>query len=808
MDSILLASSNATSSVQLDETGVHLIIVLPALLGLLWSAKEWRAVDKCAIDGKIDGNEPLVDRAEIVEKMLEISGVISDGAMSFLTTEYLVMLVYVAVFGIILFFVTNLASAIAFVVGALTSIVCGWIGMKIAVFTNVRTAHESWRNLSAGFEVAMKGGCVMGLSLVSIGVLALYMLIILFQMPALNATFAEGDAEGTKLQMYEALAGYGLGGSSIALFGRVGGGIYTKAADVGADLSGKNKWNLNEDDPRNPGCIADNVGDNVGDIAGMGADLFGSFAESTCAALVLAASNAALKTELASLLYPVLLSSAGIAVGWLTLIVRPFIYRITNQIADNSVEKALKGVLVISTFIMSGVSIYLSKICLPKQFEMESGTETLTVLWWHCALAVNLGLWSGLIIGYVTEYYTSHSYAPVRSIVENQKQSAATGIILGLALGYLSCIVPTICLGITILVAHSLAGMFGVALGALGMLGTMTMGLTIDAYGPISDNAGGIAEMCGLPEEVRERTDCLDAAGNTTAAIGKGFAIGSAALVSLALFGAFTVRANIKKVDVLDPWVFTGLLFGAMMPYAFAAMTMKSVGMAANSMVKECNEQFDKMFDLEVPRQKFKEAVQAKAAPALPEYAQIEAIKLSSDTALDVLNKLNVFARKHNLREDFKKCTIQPDYGKCIKISTDASLWEMILPGALVILSPLVAGFGFGKNACAGMLSGALVSAVQLAISMSNTGGAWDNSKKFISAGGADGKDDQFRKGSEAHSNSVTGDTVGDPLKDTSGPALNIVMKLTAIISLVFGTAIAQSGSNCSGGPKWVEASC
>merc|ERR1712113_887318 len=368
----------------------------------------------------------------------------------------------------------------------------------------------------------------------------------------------------------------------------------------------------------------------------------------------------------------------------------------------------------------------------------------MTVQWSYCALSVSLGLWSGLIIGIVTEYYTSHSYQPVREIAETQKISAATGIIYGLALGYLSCIVPVLCLGITILVAHSLCGMFGVALGALGMLGTMTMALTIDAYGPISDNAGGIAEMAGLPETVRELTDCLDAAGNTTAAIGKGFAIGSAALVSLALFGAFCVRADVQQVDILNPWVFTGLLFGAMMPYAFAAWTMKSVGKAANDMVKECLEQFPK-----------------------------------------IMNE-----------------TAAPDYERCIRISTEASLKEMLAPGALVILSPLVAGFGFGKNATAGLLTGALVSSVQLAISMSNTGGAWDNSKKYISAGGLG---DNFRKGSEAHKNSVTGDTVGDPLKDTSGPALNIVMKLTAILSLVFGSKIAEYSSP-DGGPKWLSA--
>merc|ERR1719453_2401006 len=354
---------------------------------------------------------------------------------------------------------------------------------------------------------------------------------------------------------------------------------------------------------------------------------------------------------------------------------------------------------------MTPVVLGLSYLCLPTEFSMGFGYTQVQST--HCAMAILLGLWSGLLIGYVTEYYTSASYTPVREIAETQKQSAATGIIYGLALGYLSCIIPVLALGVTILIGHSLCGTFGVALAALGMLGTMTMALTIDAYGPISDNAGGIAEMAGLPEVVRERTDCLDAAGNTTAAIGKGFAIGSAALVSLALFGAFTVRAKIDDVDILDPWVFTGLLFGAMMPYAFAAWTMKSVGEAANDMVKECMSQFPEIM----------------------------------------------------------AGTKKPDYTKCISISTDASLREMLKPGALVIASPLVAGLGFGKNACAGLLSGALVSSVQLAISMSNSGGAWDNSKKFISAGGLDTKEKKWPKGSEAHKNSVTGDTVGDPLK-------------------------------------------
>jgi len=717
----------------MDSCTVNGLIIVPSILGIIWSAKEWIAVSQVKIDGhpellKTQDAKAATQAKEIVELMIKISTTIQDGAMSFLFAEYTYMAVYIVLFSIILFFFTGVPTTIAFVVGSITSILCGYLGMRIAVYTNVRTTHQCWKDISSGFEVAIQGGCVMGLSLVSIGILDLFLLIWAF------GKFFSFDSQQ---EMYEAIAGYGLGGSSIALFGRVGGGIYTKAADVGADLSGKNDYGLEEDDYRNPACIADNVGDNVGDIAGMGADLFGSFAEATCAALVLAAASP-LKAEWCSLMYPVLISSTGILAGLATLFLQKVCYKVKDM---PDVESALKGILVISTALMTPVVIALSKYCLPASFKMEGASGE--VQWYYCAISVMLGLWSGLIIGFVTEYYTSHSYTPVREIAETQKQSAATGIIYGLALGYLSCIVPVICLGVTILIAHSLCGMFGVALGALGMLGTMTMALTIDAYGPISDNAGGIAEMSGLPETVRGITDCLDAAGNTTAAIGKGFAIGSAALVSLALFGAFTVRAGVTHVDILNPWVFTGLLFGAMMPYAFAAWTMKSVGLAANDMVKECLQQFPKIMGPE---------------------------------------------------------KMTPDYDRCIRISTDASLREMLAPGALVILSPLVAGLGFGKNACAGLLSGALVSSVQLAISMSNTGGAWDNSKKYISAGGLG---PEFRKGSEAHKNSVTGDTVGDPLKDTSGPALNIVMKLTAILSLVFGTAIAKY-SNAEGGPFWL----
>merc|ERR1719221_1820526 len=392
------------------------------------------------------------------------------------------------------------------------------------------------------------------------------------------------------------------------------------------------------------------------------------------------------------MMFPLLLSAGGIISGIITLLVCNMIFPV-KQITD--VEKALKGVLIISTILETPFIFLTAKMSLGDHAFHIDGLAATPLI---ASIPVWLGLWSGLIIGYTTEYFTSHSYEPVRNIAKSQHTSAATGIIFGLAVGYNSCVIPTLCLGVTVLVAHSLLGMYGVALGALGMLSTMTMGLTIDAYGPISDNAGGIAEMSGLGREVRKRTDALDAAGNTTAAIGKGFAIGSAALVSLALFGAYCVRAKVDVVDIRDPWTFTGLLFGAMMPYAFSAMTMKSVGEAANDMVEECMKQFPKILSGE----------------------------------------------------------ILPQYTRCIAISTEASLREMIRPGALVILSPLVFGVCFGKNCTAGVLTGALVSGVQLAISMSNSGGAWDNAKKYIEAGGLG---PEFGKGSSAHKNAVTGDT-------------------------------------------------
>jgi len=697
------------------------------------------------------------DDGTYTDKMNNIAQLIKDGALTFLYQEYLWMAVYIVIMSILIgvfYYMTNpvllWGTVGAFIIGAVTSILCGYIGMQAAVNCNVRTTFYCWKfGAMQGLDVSLRGGCIMGFGLCSIGVLVLYGVIMLYR----SVVY-----QNCPINICEALAGFGLGGSSIALFGRVGGGIYTKAADVGADLSGKIDQDMPEDSPYNPACIADNVGDNVGDIAGMGADLFGSFAESTVAALVIAASVTdpvnGLANNFSGLYFPVLVSSSGICVGFFTiLVILNCLGCLTSHGEDISgIERALKWCLIVSTLLQTPVIIALGLYCLPPTFLLPSGPATP----WDCIIPVLLGLWSGLIIGLVTEYYTSHSYSPVRDLASSQVQSAATGIIFGLALGYLSCIVPVVLLAIIIVSAHTLAGMYGIALAALGMLSTLTVGLTIDAYGPISDNAGGIAEMAELNEEVRNITDALDAAGNTTAAIGKGFAIGSAALVGLALFGAFKVRAEIGAVDVAEPWTFAGLLIGALLPYAFSAMTMKSVALAANQMVEECREQIPLILE-----------------------------------------------RKRKGEDP------DPDYEKCIKISTEASLREMILPGLLVILSPLVMGLAFGKNCCAGLLCGALVSGVQLAISMSNSGGAWDNSKKFIKAkdspflalNGLKKTDAEFK---EAHKNSVTGDTVGDPLKDTSGPSLNILVKLSAITSLVFAGVI-RDWSNAAGGPYWVE---
>lgn len=598
---------------------------------------------------------------------------------------------------------------------------------------NVRCTYLAWKSgLDAAFDIALRGGSVMGFCLVSLGVINLYVLMLIL---------SSESVYGQSQDCWEAIAGYGFGGSSIALFARVGGGIYTKAADVGADLSGKNEWGMAEDDPRNPACIADNVGDNVGDIAGMGADLFGSFAESTCAALLLTGACKDVEKwftdDWGAMSFPILVSSVGILVGLITVMLVRVLFSVKQ---DEDIERNLKMILVISTTLESLLLWGVAALAFPSSFVFSDMYKEMS--WWKMCTPVQVGLWAGLLIGLVTEHYTSRWHTPVQEIAESQKVSAATGVIFGLALGYWSCVLPAFVLGGTVVIAFKLCGMYGVALAALGMLSTLTMALTIDAFGPICDNAGGLAEMAQLPKEVRDRTDALDAAGNTTAAVGKGFAIGSAALVSLALFGAYCELVGVKTVNILNPWCFLGLICGTMLPFAFSAMTMRSVGQAANEMVKECMEQFPKIVNEQA----------------------------------------------------------EPDYQRCIEISTRASLREMVCPGCLVVLSPIVMGCLFGCLCTAGLLAGSMCSGVMMAVSMSNSGGAWDNSKKHIKAGGLG----EEHMTNDTHKNAVTGDTIGDPMKDTSGPSLNILVKLSAITAVIFAHLIRHC-SNEAGGPAWLK---
>ncbi|EMY70305.1 sodium-translocating pyrophosphatase [Leptospira vanthielii] len=705
---------------------VELIIIVMALVSIATAIFYAARVVRIQVGG--DGSD-----AKETAKLKEISAAIAEGAMAFLLREYRVILLFISFMTVLIYllldnpkteFNEGIYTAVAFVSGALISCLSGFIGMKIATAGNVRTAQAAKTSLSKAFRVAYDSGAVMGFGLIGLAVLGMIGLFLLFT--GTNVGVA-------KHILMESLAGFGLGGSSVALFGRVGGGIYTKAADVGADLVGKVEKGIPEDDPRNPATIADNVGDNVGDIAGMGADLFGSAAEATCAALVIGATASALADNNSALLYPLLISAIGIPASLITT----FFARVKE---NGNVERVLKFQLWISTFIVAAALYFVTDIFMIDSFQI--GDKTITK--WNVYTSVALGLFAGMFIGWITEIYTSHSYKPVREVADACETGAATNIIYGLALGYKSTVVPVILLVIVIVVSNILAGMYGIAIAAIGMISTIAIGLTIDAYGPVSDNAGGIAEMAELGKDVRDRTDTLDAAGNTTAAVGKGFAIGSAALTSLALFAAFITRTqnaskemgegavDLTSIELLDPLVFGGLLFGAMLPFIFSAMTMKSVGKAALDMVKEVRRQF-------------------KEIPGLMEG------------------------------------TAKPEYAKCVDISTSAALREMIPPGLLVLLSPIVVGYLFGVKSLAGLLAGALVSGVVLAISSANSGGAWDNAKKYIekTAGG---------KGSEKHKAAVVGDTVGDPFKDTSGPAINILIKLMAITSLVFAEFFVTKG--------------
>ena len=665
-------------------------------------------------------------------RLRKIHKAIADGAMAFLGQEYRYIAVFMIGFAVVIGFAIDdpsttahegIYTAVAFLFGGVISLVAGYIGMRIATAGNVRTASAARSSIADAFKVALNSGAVMGFALVGltvIGLLVTYLVMAWFL-----------DVPNHVLM--EVVAGFALGGSSIALFGRVGGGIYTKAADVGADLVGKVEAGIPEDDPRNPAVIADNVGDNVGDVAGMGSDLFGSCAESTCAAMVVGATAFAvtgMMTEADSIManmYPILITAVGIPISLLTLLM-------VKVRTEQDVAPALKKMLIISSVLMAVAIYFVTVWALPESFQID-GRESGAVAVYFCFLT---GLVSGLVVGLFTEYYTSHDFKPVRDLADSCATGAATNIIFGLALGFRSVAAPILAIAVAVYVPFTLAGMYGVAIAALGMLGTLVVGLAIDAYGPVSDNAGGIAEMSELGEEIRERTDVLDAAGNTTAAIGKGFAIGSAILTSLALFAAFITRAmhldeDFTTIELLDPMVLTGLFVGTVLPFIFSAQTMQSVGSAAFEMIEEVRRQF-------------------RTIPGIMEG------------------------------------TAEPDYKRCVAISTRAALREMIAPSVLIIGTPLVVGFLFGIQALAGLLLGSLLVGGGLAIASSNAGGAWDNAKKYIEKGHLGGK------GTDAHKAAVVGDTVGDPLKDTSGPSLNILIKLMAILSLVFVPFFVEYG--------------
>ncbi|MBI4081360.1 MAG: V-type H(+)-translocating pyrophosphatase [Candidatus Lambdaproteobacteria bacterium] len=715
---------------------------------------------------------------EQADRLVEISAAIAEGAMAFLMREYRTMGVFMAAFGLLVGFLVSWISALAFIAGAAISILAGFIGMRIATRGNVRTAAAAQRSVALAFRIAFDSGAVMGFGLVGLAVLGLALMYLLLNLLMPGAS---------PVEVMEALAGFGLGGSSIALFARVGGGIYTKAADVGADLVGKVEENIPEDDPRNPAVIADNVGDNVGDIAGMGADLFGSVAESTCAALVIGA--VAFAAEPGALLFPLLISAVGIPVALLAT----FFARTGSE---RGIEPALKRTLVVATLVMAVAMGFITLTLLPETFQLGGVDYTSRGVYY----AFLSGLISGILIGMLTEYYTSNRYAPVREVARASETGPATNIIYGLSLGYKSTLFPVLFIAATVYIGYSFAGMYGIAIASLGMLGTIAATLTIDGFGPVADNAGGIAEMGGLGPAVRKRTDALDSAGNTTAAIGKGFAIGSAALTGLALFSAFLVASGIKSVDLLLPKVLAFLFVGALLPFLFTAMTMKSVGKAALDMIKEVRRQFATIPGLRethlLTEQGF--ALLEKEA-GLPK-DRVSRLRPLVDKAFPTkeavlkemkahIGTLRAMPADEALQKgiDLGFVAGRPDYRTCVDIATRASLREMILPGAQVILTPILVGYLFGVESLAGLLAGTFTAGVVLAISSANAGGGWDNAKKYIEAGNLGGK------GSAVHKAAVVGDTVGDPFKDTSGPSLNILIKLQAIISLVFAPFFTHS---------------
>jgi K(+)-stimulated pyrophosphate-energized sodium pump len=702
------------------------------------------------------------------DRMKDIAGHIAEGAMAFLKAEYKVLIVFVICVALLLAITANPETSsplvgVSFAIGAFCSALAGFIGMKVATRANVRTTNAARTSLGKALEVAFAGGSVMGMGVVGLGILGLSILFIMY------STLFGTESLASLNRVLTVLTGFSFGASSIALFARVGGGIYTKAADVGADLVGKVEAGIPEDHPLNPATIADNVGDNVGDVAGMGADLFESYVGSIVGSMVLGASFMASGfadsfSGMSAVLLPLVLAGVGIIMSFLGT----FFVKVRE---GGDPQKALNTGEFVSSGIMIVASWFIIKWMLPAEwwfqdplYSWEDPAKGNHYTSTGIFISTVIGLVGGLLVGLITEYYTGMGKRPVNSIVRQSSTGAATNIIAGLGVGMMSTALPIIIIAFSIIGAFAFGGLYGIAIAAVGMLSNLGIQLAVDAYGPISDNAGGIAEMSKLPKEVRSRTDKLDAVGNTTAAIGKGFAIASAALTALALFGAFMLTANVKTIDVSKANVMAGLFIGGMLPFVFSALAMGAVGRAAMSMIEEVRRQF----------------------------TTIPALK----AALDLMRNHGDKDVSHWSAEDqkiFNEADGKAEYGKCVEISTTAAIRQMIVPGLMAVVVPVAVAFmpGFGAEALGGMLAGVTVTGVLMAIFQSNAGGAWDNAKKSFEEG-VEINGQMYYKKSDPHKAAVVGDTVGDPFKDTSGPSLNILIKLMSIVALVLAPMLTE----------------